>query len=156
MTGHSTIDPDLLRQRYSVDGATVDEISAEIGRDRRAIYTALHREGIPLRGTPGVSEWGDVLTHDYLSACADDGWSTYRIAQEVGADWSVVAEWQAHHGLADRVDDATLDLVRRWYEVEGCSINEVARRAKIGRRTARRWLLEAGVTMRPRGRPKSS
>lgn len=153
MTGQSTIDPDHLRRRYLDDGAPVAEIAAEIGRDPAAIYRALRRDGIPLRGHPDRRDWSEILTYEYLDECQSAGMGTGDIAQAVDADWSTVAEWEARHGLSDRVDEQDRALVRRWYVEEGCSIAEVARRAMIGTRTARRWLLEAGVTLRPRGRP---
>lgn len=153
MTGRSTIDPDTLRRRYEVDGATVDVIAAEMRRDRRAIYDALHRDGIALRGRHDLRSWGDVLTVDYLSWCRSQGWSDYRIGVEVGCDGATVAEWLAVHGLSDRFSRSERARARRVYEA-GATIPEVAERFGVGRRTARRLLLEAGVTLRPPGRRK--
>lgn len=152
MTGRSTIDADRLRQLYSVDKATVDEIAAEFDRDRRAIYDALHREGIPLRGRHDQQSWSEVLTADYLAWCMSRGWSDYRIAAEVGASSPTVTEWRARHGLGDSFTTEQRKRAHQWYTDEGCTIDEVARRAKIGKRSAKRLLLEAGVELRPRGR----
>lgn len=151
----SPVDPEELRRLYEAERLPVAEIAERLGVTESGIYRALDRHGIPPRGyVDGRRSWGATFTREALSELLGMGWAPNKIATIVGCDRSTVDEWMAYHGLSDVLSEARRAEYRQWYEVEGLSITQVAERAGVGRRTARRHLLESGVTMRPRGRPR--
>lgn len=146
------VDADELRRLYLTEQLPVADIADRLGRSESGVYRALARHGVPLRGlVDGRREWGDVLTREALVELLSV-WTPYRIAQLLKCDPATVDEWMAYHGLSTVLTEGQRAEYRRWYDDEGLSITEVAARAGIGKRTARRHLLESGVAMRPRGR----
>lgn len=99
---------------------------------------------------------GDILTEDRLREAVEAGSSQRDIARAVGCHPQVVAEHLARTGLSATLTRAQQRNLRRWYLRDGLSIEEVAKRAGVGERTARRQLLEAGVQLRLPGRPSGS
>lgn len=146
-----TADAGWLAARYLTDRATVAAIAAEAGCSNSAVWLALRRHHIRLRGVAGRQAWGDTLTYEFLAARRAGGHK--EVGREVGCHSATVREWRAYHGLLDV--DAPLDRLAGWY-ADGVSIDEVARRAGVGQRTARRYLLAAGVQLRPPGRPRAA
>lgn len=153
MSRTSHIDVAVLRRRYVDDAAPVAVIADELGVTVSTVHRALRREGVEPRGVTGRAEWGDVLTPEMLEGCLSEGMTVREIAADAGCDHVTVREWMARHGLSDALTAREREAYRSWYEREGLSVAAVAERAGIGRRTARRYLLEAGVALRPRGRP---
>lgn len=154
--GLPTIDDEAwLRRRYEQDGATVDAIAAEAGVDRATVYQALARHLIPLRGGTAVGNrrWGDILTEDFLRQVV--GLPDAAVAKLVGCTDRTVQEWRAMRGFI-AIPEQDARLLRRLYETDGMSVQQVADERGWGKRTARIRLLAAGVQLRRRGRRKNT
>jgi AcrR family transcriptional regulator len=151
----SVADADWLRRRYLDDQATVADIAAEAGVDPATVHRALRRHDIPLRGPAGRRQWGDVLTAEFLGA--RKAAPATEIAEELGCSPSVVQEHRAMHGLLDLPDGLdwrAAQRLKRLYERDCLSVVQVGEAIGVSKRTARRYLLAAGVTLRARGRPR--
>lgn len=145
----SRIDPEWLRQRYSVDLATVETIAAEAGVAVTNIYRALHRHHIPLRGPAGRARWDQILTAPALRAAHRRGETPGDIAARLGVHERVVRDRMVSLGLSA----APVDMnVAAAYQM-GASLAELAAETGLSTRTIRRRLDVAGVQVRPVGRP---
>jgi hypothetical protein len=91
------IDPDWLRERFKMPGATAREIAAEIGHHPSTVSSHAHRLGIRLRAPwPDRSEYDEAwLRRRYV----DDRAKISDIAAEAGVDYSVVQKAIGRYGL---------------------------------------------------------
>lgn len=136
------IDPEWLREEYLKKRTPVAEIAAQAGCGRSAVWRALRRHGIPVRGDTRPNPASSAA---WLQARLDRG-ATYRdMAAEAGVAISTIHNWIAQAGLAEPPETAA--ELRRWY-AQGLSIEDIARRMGISVFTARRDLHAAGVKLR--------
>ena len=91
------IDPDWLRERFTMPGATALEIAAEIGHHPSTVRSHARRHGIRMRAPwPDRSEFDEAwLRRRYV----DDQAKISDIAAEAGVSYDVVRKALARFGL---------------------------------------------------------
>lgn len=151
------LNAEYLTRRYASDGASVVEIAAETGTSANAVYGALRRQRIPLRGVSRASNvsYASVLTADYLAAVyVERGDSMEDIAAAIGCQPATVMRWLRRHGITTRPARAIEPRVYTDLTVAGGS-TPAAAAAAVGaaRSTAGLAYRRAGV-QRPKGRPR--
>lgn len=151
------LDAAYLTRRYIVDGASVVEIAAETGASAHAVYGALRRQRIPLRGVsrPRNVNYASILTADYLTAAyVERQQSMEDIAAAVGCQPATVMRWLRRHGIATRPPRAIEPRVYTDLTVAD-DTTPAAAAAAVGaaRSTAGLAYRRAGA-QRPKGRPR--
>lgn len=150
MTSPQLSDADWLRRRYETDRAPIEAIAAEAEADLSQVHRWLRRHGIPPRYAHAIDR-GDLERR--LAA----GQPIAAIAEAYGVDDAVVRDRMYTWGLAAvEIEGATPAQLRLWYDRYRWPVSKIAERLGASTRTARRRLLAAGVTLRPRGRPPNS
>jgi DNA-binding CsgD family transcriptional regulator len=152
------IDPNWLREAYTVRGMSCAEIGREVGASPKTVNSRLHALGIPVRA-PGPTggrqdPYGvpdDVLTKKYLSEAFGTKRLTRRqVAQQTGFSEPTVLRHARRHGVA--VPSQTLDI-DRWRLAElvdqGRTIAEIAADLGCGLSTVRRRLGDHGLSTKP-------
>jgi Homeodomain-like domain len=151
-----------LDRQWALDayaaGWTAREIATECGVAESTVHRALTAAGVERR----PQHWGSVLTREFLASVTH--LSDIEVAEKAGVITTddtlrrrsrgaeLAREWRAKHGLAEPLDAKTRAELHRLYLDEGLSVVDVASHLGIGKRTARRRLLAAGVPLRGRGR----
>jgi transposase-like protein len=106
-------------------GDSVEELARCVGVSTAAVYAALHRAGVALRGTKGphVPDFGEVLTAEFLRAeYVEGGRSCAELAGEVGCSEATVRNWRRRHGIPARGPAQR----RRAYQFPGELLDAVA------------------------------
>jgi hypothetical protein len=78
-------------------GATVYELSARFGIERRTISNILHRHDVPMRRCGLSPEQVDTAIHRY-----NLGWSLARVGQHLGVDHTTVLTKLRERGIPTR------------------------------------------------------
>lgn len=143
-----TLTNDAIAARYLAKRLPVERIAEQAGLTTAGLYRRLQAMGV---SGERATSWGGVLTREYLEQALEDGVPLRVLARQVGCSTASVYEWLRKHGLYASSDARDLARVRKMYE-RGASIQQVASRLNVHRRTATRMLHEAGVEMRPAGR----
>lgn len=145
-----------LHRRYTLNRARVVDIAAEAGVDPATIYTWLRKAGEPLRGPPGRRSLTGITTGQISRALREA--PTFRAAaQRLGVDDHTLRERARADGLVGGdgipTDVEISDLSGRYQA--GATLAALADEVGVSVRTIRRWLIEAGVAMRPAGRRRA-
>jgi hypothetical protein len=85
-----------LVERYQ-SGATVYELSAEFGVNRKTVALHLSRQGVVLRGRSPTADQVDEMVHLYRS-----GLSLARVGERVGFNADTVRHYVQAHGVRTR------------------------------------------------------
>jgi hypothetical protein len=78
-------------------GATVYELGAWFGIDRRTVSNILHRHDVPMRRRGLSPDQIDTAIHLYHL-----GWSLARVGQHLGVDHTTVLTTLCEHGISTR------------------------------------------------------
>lgn len=140
---------EYLGQRYTREQATVPQIAREVGCSGRAVYDALARHRIPLRGQARGPrpDWTAVLTSDYLTAeYVEAGRDMDDIAGEIGCSAMTVQRALVRHGIPAR-PARPLDgrVYRDLATVEAISDLDAAEIVGAAQTTASRARRKAGI-----------
>lgn len=137
---------DWLRARYVDRRLPVADIAEEAGADISTVHRWLRRHHLPAR-RHGIDR-ADVEWRLRLRQ------SVPRMAADLGVDSAVIWDRLYRWGLATvgGAADHDHDQIRRWYVVEGWSIQRIADEIDLSRRATTRVLLAAGITLRRPGR----
>lgn len=146
---------EYLGQRYTREQATVPQIAREVGCSGRAVYDALARHRIPLRGQARGPrpDWTAVLTADFLAVeYVGAGRDMDDIAGEIGCSAMTVQRALVRHGIPAR-PARPLDgrVYRDLATVDAISDLDAAEIVGAAQTTASRARRKAGIPPR-RGR----
>lgn len=143
---------ELLNRRYVAEEATVVEIAAETGASAHAVYDALKRHRIALRGVrrPRHVDYSRTLTKAYLlEHYVDAQKSLEDIAVEVGCTPATVSRWLHRHGIDARPARALQPRVYPDLVVDpDVASGDVAARTGAARSTVNAAYQRAGVRRR--------
>lgn len=144
-----------LHRRYTLDRATVADMAAEAGVDPSTIHRWLRAAGEPLRGAAGRRNLTGV-SRTQLRRVLREAPTLRAAAGRLGVDEHTLRERARADGLLGGraiPDVVDVDALAATYAA-GVSLAALAGASGVSVRTVRRWLVEAGVAMRPAGRPR--
>lgn len=152
VTAPGPVDLASLTEQY-LRGLPLPEIAAGAGLSRDQVHSRLRAAGVPPRGR---FVFDRVLTAAMLTDRLGDGLNARQIAAEVGCCTDTVRSALVRHGLRSRRaapdTDRRAALARLAARYEGgLTLRELAVEEGRSQTTVRRWLLSAGVTLRPPG-----
>ena len=147
------IDTDWLRQRYSIDRATIADIADEAGVDIATIHRNLRAAGVPPRGKADARALVEI-TRAELEQLLGEGLTPHAIGARLGVDHSAVRYQMARHGLLQLTAGQIVEARKavRLYN-RGRSTAAIAAELGRSRRTVGLLLRASGIDLRPPGRP---
>jgi hypothetical protein len=151
-------DKKWLTRRYVRDAVTVNWIAEESGTDPSQVYRALQRHGIELRGRLDVDN--RKLTAAAIERAYKQSSDTAYLSPNALGNRAAAARLLgvSHQKLLGAERRLGLAIHPRGLEARKLYESGLSRRATgtaMGLSDSTRLLLGTGVTMRPRGRPKT-
>jgi transposase-like protein len=143
-------------------GRTTYEIGAEYGISPKAVASALHRQGVPLRRGGPRSKWTDnPELQDEVVRLYQSGDSVTNIAGRLGCRTDVVTRFLSDAGVPRRpfghaacaFTESQAEQVAAEYRA-GATQSELASRYGVAKPTIRSWLLRLDVSLRPPTTPR--
>lgn len=158
-----TIDVELVRRRYEVDGRTIAEIAHELATTPDKVATRLRHAGVALRpARPRAGRLPRLPRAKLVAAYVKQRLTVDQIARARGCSPTHVRNELRRHGIRRKRTPGPLPagwtpltpaVLRRLYLDEALTVAEVA--SRVGGSAARvlAALRRAGIPRRPRGTP---